>query len=195
MLALTLDWRRATVAVASALAVGKCETGENSGTIPEWCQRITGNKPPDYWCMSAISRIFERSQRHRSPLLLTGSCEEQRQRAIKYKALRTRAEFDAARAKDPLSVAGWIGLCIGPDADGDPHAHHTVLVGNLNNNADLMTVGPRGGFVTIEGNAADPTKPGSRNGDGLYEGRERGHPQDKTEYQFIDPAAYAAATT
>ncbi len=186
---LPTTWRYGVIVAAEAIAVGKCEVGENAGTIPQWCQTLTGNKPPDYWCASSGARSFERALRHRSPVLLSASCEQHRQRALAKGALRTRAEFDAARAADPLSVAGWIGLCIGPDAAGNPHAHHFVIVGNLNTQAELVTRGPRGGFLTVEGNAANPANAGSRNGDGQYAGRERGHPDDRTTYAFIDPEA------
>lgn len=183
------EWRVRVLVAASSLAVGKCETGENSGTIPEYCQRITGNKPPDYWCASAVARLFERGLRRRSPVLLTASCEQQRQRAMKRRALRTRQEFDDARAIDPLRVAGWVFFCIETLPTGELHAHHTGVVGVIDDDGDPATLGEHGGFLTTEGNAADPTKKGSRNGDGFYAGRERGHPADLTVYQFADPEA------
>lgn len=124
------------------------------------------------------------------PLLLSGSCQQQWERAIAKGARRTRAEFDAARVRDALSVAGWIFLCVDTTVPGG-HAHHTGSVGDIDEaTGAIVARGPRGGFLCIEGNAADPKKPASRNGDGWYHGRERAHPDDKTTYEFIDLEAF-----
>lgn len=184
------SWPRDVIVAATATAIGKCEDKPNDSVLVRWFLKLVGWLTPAFWCMASVSRDFERACRHRSPLLLTASCEQQRQRAIANGALVTREKFDIQRALDPLSVAGWVGLCIGPDDQGKPHAHHTFIVGVLSDDADIVTRGPRNGFLTVEGNAANPKEPGSRNGDGKYEGRERGHPDDHIEYQFIDPAAY-----
>lgn len=184
--AMAEGWRTRVVVAASTLAVGKAEVdGANDGFLVRWCQRMTGNAPPDFWCMSAVCRAVWSALRKASPLLSTGSCEQQRQHAKKQGALRTRAQFDNARAHDPLSVAGWAFLCV-----DNNHAHHTGIVGIVGDDGVIVTRGPRGGFLTAEGNSADPTKPASRNGDGFYRGRERGHPDDRTLYEFIDLAGF-----
>ena len=189
-LPLLASWRRDFIMCAHATAIGPCEDTANWSVLVKWFLRKVGLTSPAFWCMASVATDAERAFGARSPLLMTGSCEEQRQRAIKLGAHRTREQFEEARAADPMSVAGWVGLCIGPDEAGKPHAHHTWLVGAMDDARDIIVTGPRGGVLTIEGNAADPKKPSSRNGDGKYEGRERCHADDKGTYEFIDPAGY-----
>lgn len=184
-------WRRDFAMCAHSTAIGVCEDTPNWSVLCKWFLRKVGLTSAAFWCMASVCTDAERAWGNRSPLRMTGSCEEQRQRAIKLGAHRTREQFEAARSADPQSVAAWIGLCIGPDEQGNPHAHHTFSVGAFDADMTLLVNGPRGGFLTIEGNAADPKRPSSRNGDGKYEGRERGHPDDATAYEFIDPEGFA----
>lgn len=188
---LPVDWRSRVVAGMRARAIGKCEGPSNRGFLPEYVQRRNGGELGEFYCMDTVGATFLDVVGHASPLLLSGSCEQQRQRAIAKGTRRTRAEFESARGVDPMLAAAWIFLVIGPDDAGKPHAHHTGTVGDINERTGAIVVtGPRGGFLTCEGNAADPTKPASRNGDGIYHGRERGHVDDHTEYEFIAPEAF-----
>lgn len=184
-------WRVQFASGMRARAIGKVEDRDNRGQLPDYVQRRNGGALGDFYCMHTVGATGLDTCGKAWPLLLSGSCEQQRQFAKKRGALRTRVEFDAACAVDPLSVLGWIFLCIGPDEQGNPHAHHTGCVGDVDDaTGELVVTGPRGGFFTCEGNAADPTKPASRNGDGIYHGRERAHPDDRTTYEFIDPEAF-----
>lgn len=180
-------WRYQLVGAASGLAIGPCEDkGANAGQIPQYCQTITGNKPPDYWCCSFCVRAGDRGLKKASPFLRTASCDQMRAFAKKRGALKTRAEFDALRKAAPIAVAGWLCLLVKTLADGSLDAHHIAIVGMIDDDTgELVVNGPGGGFFTIEGNAANPRKPASRNGDGAYDGRERGTAGDKTTYEFV----------
>ncbi|HXU04993.1 MAG TPA: hypothetical protein VN903_28730 [Polyangia bacterium] len=195
---LPVQWAERYVGGMRSRCIGPCEVGPNNlGQLPEYVQRRNGGAKGEYYCMDTVGAtgldLFGKAW----PLLISGSCSQQRIYAKKKGALRTRAEFDALRAKDSLLVAGWIFLCIDTTAPADSpelpgHAHHTGSVADVDPETGALIVnGPRGGFLTCEGNAADPKKPASRNGDGIYHGRERAHPDDHTTYDFIDPAAFA----
>jgi hypothetical protein len=67
------------------------------------------------------------------------------------------------------------------------HAHHTGFVGHYRMDGVIRAFLASGGFITTEGNAADPTKPPSDNGDGVYSGRERGTESTKRLYHFGCP--------
>lgn len=186
-------WRGRVVAHARGMCWGKVETTPNRSQFCDYIQTRNGGEKGEYWCMDFVCVVFHDVLQLASPLLQSGSCEQQRQRAIAKRALRTRSEFDAARAVDPLTVSAWVGLVIGKDDAGRNHAHHTFIVGDLGPDSSVIVTGPRGGWLTCEGNAADPTGAASSNGDGAYHGRERGHPADPGLYQFIDPLALSQA--
>jgi hypothetical protein len=184
-------WRIQFASGMRSRAIGKCEDAENRGQLPDYVQRRNGGALEEYYCMDTVGATGLDTLGKAWPLLVSGSCEQQRQYAQKRGALRTREQFEAARAADPMSVLGWIFLSIGPDEHGNPHAHHTGVCGDVDDATGALVVsGPRGGWLTVEGNASDPKKPASRNGDGIYHGRERGHAGDHGEYEFIDPGAY-----
>jgi hypothetical protein len=184
-----------------ARAIGRVEpNGDNLGQLPEYLQLRNGGNKGEFYCMDTVGATGRDTLGKAWPLLLSGSCSQQRAYAKKKGALRSRAEFDAACAADPLSVLSWVMLVVDPAKESAPeekaaglpgHAHHTGVVGELDEATGTLIVnGPRGGFFTIEGNASDPTKGASRNGDGIYHGRERGHPGDKGLYEFIDTGAF-----
>src|SRR5438477_4984712 len=151
------DWASRVVAGMRARCIGKCEDTANRGQIPDYVQRRAGGGLGEFWCMDLVVATFADTLGHASPMLLSGSCEQQRQRALSKGALRTRAEFDTIRSADPTKVAGWVFLCVGPDDQGKPHAHHTGIVGEIDETTGAFaTAGQRGGFLTCEGNAADP---------------------------------------
>lgn len=186
---------------ASALisrAIGKVEDqGANRGQIPDYCAKRNGGEVGQFWCCHYVCSTGRDQFGKAWPLLLSGSCSQQREYAKRKGALRTRAQFDAARAADPDAVLGWLMLVIDPTAPADGsgmpgHAHHIGAVCDVDEaTGELVVTGPRGGFLTVEGNAADPKAAASRNGDGAYHGRERGHSADATTYEFIDPSAFA----
>jgi hypothetical protein len=190
----SLTWHEALIRQACSYRFIREYAGANAGEGVEWCQRATGNRPPDYWCMSFVSRIGVETFGPRWPLLMTGSCEEQRAFLARKGALRTRAEFDAALAADPGSVLAWVGLLVDMSS-GHPHAHHTFFVGaklEIGTPREVIAVRPAGGgrgFYCTEGNAADPKKPGSRDGNGAYTGRVRGSATDSGLYVFGDLGA------
>lgn len=193
-LALPSYWRHAIVSAHRARAIGKIEVSANRGQLVDYVVRADGGNLGDYYCCHAVATTFADILGLASPIVRSGSCSQQRIRAKKFGALRSRTEFDAARLKDPMCVAAWIFLVIdthaSADGEGLPgHAHHTGIVGEVQNGV-IVTRGPRGGFYTVEANAADPLKTASRDGDGWYHGRERGHPGDAALYEFIDPAAF-----
>jgi hypothetical protein len=190
----SITWREALIRQACAYRFIREYAGANAGEGVEWCQHATGNRPPDYWCMSFVSRVGVETFGRAWPLLMTGSCEEQRAYLARKGALRTRAEFDFALARDPASVLGWVGLLVDMST-GKPHAHHTFFVGaklHIGTADEALAVrradGGRG-FYCTEGNAADPKDPSSRNGNGAYTGRIRGSKSDAGLYVFGDLAA------
>ena len=193
--ALPAGWRERYVGAMRARAIGKIEVTANRGQLVDYVQRRNGGTLGEFWCMDAVGATGVDAFGKSWPLLLSGSCMQQRQWANKKGALRTRAEFDARRTQDPMLVAGWIFLVIDPTKPNDGpelkgHAHHTGSVGDVSEATSAIAVnGPAGGFLTIEGNAADPKNPASRNGDGWYHGRERGAPTDRATYEFIEVPA------
>jgi hypothetical protein len=183
------DWRVRYVAAVCARCLGPVEDqGANRGQLPDYLAKRNQGTLADFWCCHLCGATGRDQFGKAWPLLLSGSCQQQREWAKKKGALRTRAEFDTAFAADPLSVLGWLFLVVDVAKD---HAHHIGAIGNVDDTTgELVTRGPRGGFLTAEGNAADPRQPASRNGDGAYQGRERGHPGDKTTYEFVDLGAF-----
>lgn len=187
---LPADWRVRVVACARGLAIGKCEDRPNRGQVPDYCAHTAGGDVGLFWCMFFVVTVFRRALGLSTPLLQSGSCEQQRQYAIAKGALRTRAAFDEALLRGAMFVLGWVGLVVSI-VDGQPHAHHTFIVGTIADDGRIVVTGPHGGFLTTEGNAADPKAGASRNGDGAYTGRERGHAADMARYEFIAPEALA----
>lgn len=122
-------------------------------------QAVTGNAPPDSWCMSfqmwALLQVFGKDRF--PPLPKSGSCQ----------AVRDVAKKLGWITKTPAS--GDIGLLIDTKRD---HAHHTFLVtGRMTGAED---------FPTVEGN----TNPaGGREGYGVFP-RKRGLHGTLT-YEFI----------
>lgn len=204
MTILSLVWREALIRLASALAFIREYAGPNAGEGVQAMQASTGNKSPDFWCMSFVYYCVRRMLG--KVLLRSASCSEQRAYARKKGALRTRAEFDAAVKNDPGSVLGWVFLIIDTTAASRPeekaaglagHAHHTGLVGWVQPDDVIVGAFADTSFVSTEGNAADPEKPSSRDGNGAYGGRLRGnrapkeyhgrtYKADSTTYEFID---------
>lgn len=182
--AATLTWREALIRHVSALTYIREYAGANRGEGVEEMQRSTGNAPPDYWCMSFVYRGVRKMLG--KLLLRSASCQQQREYAASRHALRTRAEFDAVVRNDTLKVLGWVGLCI----DKNNHAHHTFFVGAVRDD-DTIVGAIADGFVTTEGNAADPEQPASRDGNGAWRGRLRGN-RKATTFTFNKPRAYAA---
>lgn len=193
-------WRVQFVSGMRARAIGKIETAPNRGQLVDYVQKRAGGDLGEFWCADAGSSTAADMLGKSSPIILSGSCAQQRVRAKKLGALRTRAEFDAARTADPLSVLGWIVLVINTSAEPMPiekaaglsgHGHHFGVIGEIDDaTGELVVNAAHGGFYTIEGNAADPRKPASRDGDGWYHGRERGHPDDHATYEFVDLEAF-----
>lgn len=205
---ITLSWREALIRLANSLTFIREYAGANAGEGVQAIQSSTGNKPPDYWCMSFVYKCV-RSMLGKV-LLRSASCAEQRAYAKRKGALRTRAEFDATvNAKGADAVLGWVFLVIDTKAAAYPvekaegltgHAHHTGFVGcvQFGGPADgTLIAATLGGFISTEGNAADPLKPASRDGNGAYGGRLRGnvtrrsyngraYEPDRTTYEFID---------
>lgn len=211
MLRKMLTWSEALIRHASGLTYIREYAGANRGEGVEAMQSATGNHPPDYWCMSFVYRCVRKMLG--KVLLRSASCSEQRAYAKKNGALRTRAEFDdVVRTKGPDAVRGWVFLVIDTTAEPRPeekalglkgHAHHTGLCGAARDTDDAIIVVPKtaDGFVTTEGNAADPEKLASRDGNGAYKGRLRGnvhattftfentardYKPDLATYEFVD---------
>lgn len=194
----TLTWREALIRHVSALTFIREYSGANRGEGVEEMQRSTGNAPPAYWCMSFVYRAVRKMLG--KLLLRSASCDEQRDYARKRGALRTRAQFDETiRTKGVEAVLGWIFLCVKLSVPGGD-AHHTGFVGWVQPDDTLIGAFADTSFVSTEGNAADPEKPASRDGNGAYGGRLRGNRQpktfrgraygvDPTNYEFIDPEA------
>lgn len=205
LLCLSYSWREALIRFASGLTFIREYAGANAGEGVRAVQGSTGNRPPDYWCMSFVYYCVRRMLG--KLLLRSASCSEQRAYAKRKGALRTRADFDEAiHANGPDAVLGWIFLVI--DTRAVPrqeekavglsgHAHHTGLVGWVQPDDAIVGAFADCSFVSTEGNAADPQKPSSRDGNGAYGGRLRGNREvktfrgreykvDATTYEFID---------
>lgn len=185
-------WQHVVVRQAVALTFIREYAGPNKGEGVQWCQKATGNAPPDYWCLSFVVRVYLEVFGFRCPLIRTASCEEMRLFAEKKSALHTRKEFNVLAASDPGAVLGWIVLLVAT-VDGKPHAHHAMIVGSVLDRYKpterIVGANADGSFYTTEGNAADPEKPSSRDGNGAYTGRVRGKSSDASTYVFIDPEA------
>lgn len=191
----SLTWREALIRHVSALTFIREYAGPNKGEGVEEMQASTGNKAPDYWCMSFVYRGVRKMLG--KVLLRSASCDEQRTFANKKGALRTHAEFKKIiQEKGPEAVLGWVFLCT-KLVNGIPDAHHTGFVGWVQADDTLIGAFPDGSFISTEGNAADPLKPASRDGNGAYGGRLRGNKTkktfngreyniDNTTYEFID---------
>jgi hypothetical protein len=202
--AAVLSWRVALVRLAASYDFVREYAGPNAGEGVNAQQASTGNTAPDYWCMSFVYRCVRRMLG--AVLLRTASCAEQRAYAKRKGALRTMDEF-RRRVADagPDAVLGWVFLLIDPK--GAPleveraaglagHGHHVGLVGHVQSDDEILGA-LADGFLTTEGNAADPRKPSSRDGSGVYGGRLRGNRSahayggrewqpDGSTYEFID---------
>lgn len=158
----------------------------NSGEGVIACQKVTENEPPASWCCSAVVKVVTDIWGDHWPLVRSGACEDVRRDYEKRGALLTidqvrkgiaAAELFGYPLRSELG-AGWQFFTVATlaGAGGAPvlHAHHTGLVGTIAKNCQV-TGFLEDGFVTTEGNAADPTKPPSDDGNGLYTGRVRGN--------------------
>lgn len=207
-LAKSFTWYHTILAHACGLTFIR-ETTPNAGEGVIACQKVTGNEPPASWCCSACAKIAVDVYQDAWPLVRSGACEDVRRDYEKHHALVTIADMRASIAKAQLFGypvrselgAGWQFFTVATlkDAAGAPllHAHHTGWVGLLAKNGQI-TGFLDDGFVTTEGNAADPTKPPSDDGNGLYSGRVRGNvrpimyagklwPADSKVYHFGRP--------
>ncbi len=204
-LAGTFTWYRALLAHVNGLTYIREPAGHpNDGEGVRACQKVTGNEPPASWCCSACAKVCVDLWQDAWPLVRSGACEDVRQAYAKRQALWTIDQVRAAITAGELLGypvrsefgAGWQFFAVATlkDAAGALllHAHHTGFVGQLQKNGQVAGF-IADGFVTTEGNAADPTKPPSDNGDGLYAGRVRGN-QHAIMYQGklwpADPKLY-----
>lgn len=186
-LAKSFPWYYVVVATADGLTFIRETDAEhpNSGEGVQACQRVTGNEPPASWCCSACAKVCTDIWKDEWPLVRSGACEDVRRDYAKHGALWTIDQVRAAiTARDLCGYpvrsefgAGWQFFTVATltgKAGPVLHAHHTGFVGQLKKNRQLVGF-LDDGFVTTEGNAADPTKPPSDNGDGMYAGRVRGN--------------------
>jgi hypothetical protein len=209
-LRLSFPWYYALLAHARGLTFIREPAGQpNAGEGVIACQKVTGNEPPASWCCSYAAKNQTDLWRRTWPLVLSGACEDVRRDYEKHGALWTIDQVRAAIAAGDLLGypersefgAGWQFFTVATIklADGTKalHAHHTGLVGVLNDDATI-TGWLEDGFVTTEGNAANPKLPPSDNGDGAYAGRVRGNqrpasyggkvwPADPKVYHFGRP--------
>lgn len=207
----TFPWYHALLAHADGLTFIRETDPEhpNSGEGVLACQRVTGNEPPASWCCSFHAKNVTDLWKDNWPLVRSGACEAVRLDYARHKALWTIDQVRTAIAAGDLLGyptraevgAGWQFFTVATlrDVKGAPvlHAHHTGLVGMLGRDS-AITAFLADGFVTTEGNAADPRKPPSDNGDGAYAGRVRGNlhavtfggklwPADQKVYHFGRP--------
>lgn len=136
-------------------------TGNNDGPQVKAILAHTGNREGDYWCAATVAYAGWHALYGRWPVPRTASCD----------VILAWSRDAGVNSRTPRR--GSLFLVMKSDTD----ATHVGIV---------TDVFKDGRFVTREGNAADPAKPSSRNGDGLYEGRVRGGVDDKTRYTFVD---------
>lgn len=144
----------------ASLGIAEEPPGSNAGNEIEAIQRFTGNRKGDPWCASAVAFVGGSMLESAWPVPKTASCD---------------VILEWARAKGRLvdrPSFGALFLVMKSDKD----ATHVGAVEAVN---------PDGSFKTIEGNAADPTKPATREGVGAFAGRVRGHNGDTTRYAFV----------
>lgn len=157
----TVPLEIAVLRMAGAFAFVR-EEGVNDGQAVRAFQKITGNKPPDKWCASvAVYVLYHTLGPHLFATLgipKSASCDD----------LRLALKARGALHEKPR--VGDLFFTMSSPSD----ASHTGFV------ADVPAVG----FKTSEGNAADPRRPQSRDGNGFYTGRVRGLSSDPRKYEF-----------
>lgn len=179
----SLPWWQALVRHARGLTFIREYAGANTGEGVQACQKTTGNAPPDSWCCSFTNKCGADMFEDAWPLPHSGRCEDVRQAALKRGALvdsvAEACKIDSCRQ----------GFTVATLDGGVKHAHHTFFV--------WQWLEPGKGFVTVEGNAADPKGAQSSDGNGAYWGRVRGNTvpvtfngltfkPDPREYHFVD---------
>lgn len=142
------------------LGIAEEPPGSNAGNEIEAIQRSTGNKRGDPWCASAVSLVGRTMLETGWPVPNTASCDVMLEWARKFGRLRETPEL------------GALFLVMKSVRD----ATHVGVV-------ESAFTG--GSFRTLEGNAADPTKPATREGTGAFEGRVRGTHNDLNKYLFV----------
>ena len=149
------------------------ELHNNDGPSVEAIQAVTGNAPPDKYCAStaAAAGVWAFGRR-RWPLKITASCTE----------LVADAKSQGAFH---LTERTWVAM-------GKPSASEHLIAPPRRGQLfvilrDLITAVHIGvitrpfadaSFETDEGNAADPERPSSVDGTGIYGGRHRNHADD-----------------
>ena len=161
--------------------------GPNRGPGVEACQRVTGNKPGDAWCASAVARAGSKFLGKRWPLPLTASCDELLEFARLHGALRTdRKCFEWTVAAKLAADADRAKLVV-PPRRGMVFLVMRTAKDSLHCGFVRAVKGDGVAFKTIEGN----TNPaGGREGYGMFP-RDRGHPSDPAfaagyAYAYID---------
>lgn len=134
------------------------EIGKNDGPGVRMCQAVTGNKPPDAWCASFVSTVLYVHTKGKPPFTLSASCDVLLQACVAKGLERDR----------PVTP----GLFFVMQSPTD--AVHVGFVEEVNRTARV--------FSTIEGNAADPTKPPTREGWGVFS---RARPEKPGVYRFV----------
>ncbi len=141
------------------------ESAPNDGEGVRFIQAATDNRPPDKWCASTATRVGIEMLGERWPLVRSAAC--------------TALVADARRQGFLLTDEN--GPVIPQRGDlffimkSDTVARHVGVV-------DEPLADRR--FTTAEGNAADPARPSSVDGNGLYAGRVRGGPGDRRRYFY-----------
>jgi hypothetical protein len=133
-----------TVILTALMEVSVREIKANDSPRIREFQKVTGNAPPDSWCMSFVQwgllQVF--GKKRFPPLPKSGSCQAVRLAAKKLGWIKNTPK------------GGAIGLLIDTKRD---HAHHTFLVTGPTTNEKK--------FPTVEGN----TNPnGGREGYGVF---------------------------
>lgn len=146
------------------LRVREIPAGENGGPMVKPIQEATGQKEGAPWCASFIAFVARVLETFGIdwPLPFTAGCDELLRAARKLGLIVE------------LPVVGGLFLVMKSDDD----AEHVGAIDK---------VFPDRSFASIEGNAADPKAPPTREGLGAFEGRIRHTVADTRRYVFIDP--------
>lgn len=157
----TIPIEIAVLRCAASYAFVREIDGPNDGEAVRAFQRVTGNRPPAFWCASYVVHVLREmlgAAIGDTGLPVSADCD-----AIRRALVKRGAMYTAPRAGD-------LFFTMRTPTD----ATHVGFVQHVND----------AGFVTIEGNAADPRRPQSRDGNGVYVGRIRGLPSDPRTYVF-----------
>ena len=162
--------------------LGIVEQHYNDGPPVEAIQRSTGSVVgKDPYCCSTVSYVGRHSLGRRWPLPNTASCDVllgfARKEGILHIPERTWIAWGRSPADEQLIAAPKVGmlfLIMRKPYD----ATHVGAIDSVG--SDVVS------FKTLEGNAANPARPSSVDGQGFYRGRERATPTDKLLYAFVD---------